>query len=59
MAKRKRIAEWLPWYRGRNYKGDLTEAEKHQLDALRMQPTHPAARWEDGRAIARKKTQVE
>jgi exonuclease I len=31
MWKRKRKAEWLPWYRARNYKGDLTEAEKRQL----------------------------
>jgi hypothetical protein len=41
MCKRK--AEWMPWYRARNYKGDLTEAEKRELDALRMQPRHPAA----------------
>jgi hypothetical protein len=44
---RKRKAEWLPWYRARNYKGDLTEEEKRQLDAFRMQPTHPAARLDD------------
>src|SRR4051812_48997209 len=42
MWKNKRKAEWLPWYRARNYKGDLTEAEKRELDALRMQPKHPA-----------------
>jgi exonuclease I len=43
MWKRKRKAEeWLPWYRARNYKGDLTEAEKRQFDAFRMQPKHPA-----------------
>jgi hypothetical protein len=35
-------AEWLPWYRARNYKGNLTEVEKRQLDAFRAQPTHPA-----------------
>jgi hypothetical protein len=47
MWKRKRKAEWLPWYRVRNYKGDLTEAEKRQLDAFRMQPKHPAADLDD------------
>jgi exonuclease I len=47
MWKRKRKAEWLPWYRARNYKGDLTEAEKRQLDAFRMQPKHPAAQEDD------------
>jgi hypothetical protein len=46
MWKRKRKAEWLPWYRGPNYKGNMTEAEKFQLDAFRMQPTHPAAQWD-------------
>ena len=45
MWKRKR--EWLPWYRARNYEGDLTEAEKRQLDAFRMQPSHPAAKFDD------------
>jgi hypothetical protein len=39
--------EWVPWYRARNYKGDLTEAEKRQLDAFRMQPGHPAATFDD------------
>jgi hypothetical protein len=46
MTKRKRQNEWLPWYRARDYKGDLTEAEKRQLDAFRTQPTHPAANWD-------------
>src|SRR5215213_9302385 len=44
MWNRKRKAEWLPWYRAPNYDGDLTEAEKRELDAFRMQPKHPAAR---------------
>jgi hypothetical protein len=44
MRTLKRKREWLPWYRAHNYKGDLTEAEKRQLDAFRTQPTHPAAR---------------
>jgi hypothetical protein len=47
MWKRKPKGEWLPWYRARDYKGDLTEAEKRQLDAFRMQPKHPAACEED------------
>lgn len=47
MWKRKHKTEWLPWYRARNYKGDLTEAEKRQLDAFRAQPKHPAADLKD------------
>jgi hypothetical protein len=43
----KRKAEWVPWYRARDYKGDLTEAEKRQLDAFRMQPKHPASSEEE------------
>ena len=38
MWKRKRKSEWLPWYRAPDYKGDLTEAQKRELDAFRMQP---------------------
>lgn len=37
----------LPWYRQREYKEDLSEAEKAILDQLRMQERHPAARYED------------
>ncbi|PNE11157.1 MAG: hypothetical protein CR217_10230 [Beijerinckiaceae bacterium] len=47
VKKRKGKPEWLPWYRARNYKGDMTETEKHQLDAFRAQPMHPATRRED------------
>jgi hypothetical protein len=48
MWKRKhKVGEWLPWYRVRNYKGNLTEAEKRQFDAFRMQPKHPAAQLHD------------
>ena len=47
MVKRKRQVEHLPWYRARNYKGDLTETEKRQLDAFRKQPKHPAAEEDD------------
>ena len=43
---KKKQHEHLPWYRKRNYKGNLTEAEKHQLDAFRMQEKHPAAEYE-------------
>jgi hypothetical protein len=43
----KRKAEWVPWYRARNYKGNLTEAEKRQLDAFRIQAKHPAATFDD------------
>jgi hypothetical protein len=45
MTKRK--AEWVPWYRERSYKGNLSEAEKRQLDAFRTQPKHPAATFDD------------
>jgi len=47
VRKRKGKPEWLPWYRSRNYKGDMTETEKRQLDAFRAQPKHPATRTED------------
>lgn len=47
MKKREEKAEWLPWYRAQNYKGNMTEAEKRQLDAFRAQPEHPAMRTED------------
>lgn len=47
MRKREARAEWLPWYRSRDYKGNLTEAQKRQLDAFRSQAKHPAARAED------------
>jgi hypothetical protein len=45
--KRKKIAEWVPWYRAPNYDGTLTEAEKRELDAFRMQPKHPSAQYDD------------
>jgi hypothetical protein len=44
---RKRKADWVPWYRERKYKGNLTEAEKRQLDAFRTQPKHAAASSDD------------
>ena len=39
--------EELPWYRSPGYNGKMSEAEKRQLDAFRMQEQHPAARQED------------
>jgi hypothetical protein len=47
MWKRKQNVRWVPWYRAPGYNGDLTEAEKRQLDAFRSQPRHPAATSED------------
>jgi hypothetical protein len=46
MFGRKKQPEHLPWYRARNYKGNLTETEKRQLDAFRMQEKHPSADYE-------------
>ena len=31
-GRKKKPPECLPWYRARDYKGDLTENEKRQLD---------------------------
>jgi len=44
--------ESLPWYREPNYKGDLTEDEKRELDSLRYRADrqgvkHPAATYDD------------
>ncbi len=35
-------AERLPWYRAKGYDGTLTEGDKRQLDAFRMQDKHHA-----------------
>ncbi|WP_139793307.1 hypothetical protein [Ensifer aridi] len=43
----KQPLEQVPWYRAPGYKGNLTEAEKRQLDAFRMQEQHPSARYID------------
>jgi hypothetical protein len=43
MWKRKSKSERVAWYRAPGYKGDLTEAEKRQLDAFRSERKHPAA----------------
>jgi hypothetical protein len=45
--KRKQDTEWLPWYRVPGFKGKISEAEKRQLDAFRMQKRHPAATMGD------------
>jgi hypothetical protein len=39
-GRKKKPAECLPWYRARDYKGDLTENEKRQLDLFRMRKEH-------------------
>jgi hypothetical protein len=47
-----RKKESLPWYRAPNYKGDLTEDEKRELDLFRYRAErhgikHPAATYDD------------
>ena len=46
MWKRKRKTEFLPWYRAKGYKGNLTEAQKRELDSFRAQDTHPASNYD-------------
>ena len=50
--KKKKQTEPLPWYRARNYKGNLTEEEKRELDFFRHREDnggekHPAADYSD------------
>jgi hypothetical protein len=45
-GRKKKPPECLPWYRARDYKGDLTENEKRQLDSFRMRQEHPAASYD-------------
>ncbi len=45
--KREQRTEFLPWYRVPGFKGKVSEAEKRQLDAFRMQERHPAASYQD------------
>ena len=40
--QRQSSSERLPWYRAPGYSGNLTEAEKRELDAFRIQAHHPA-----------------
>jgi hypothetical protein len=46
LRSRKSSSERLPWYRARGYSGNLTEAEKRELDGFRMQADHPAYQYE-------------
>lgn len=41
-GSKKEKQEWLPWYRVRDFKGNLTEAEKRELDSFRSLSKHPA-----------------
>jgi hypothetical protein len=48
----KEKAKLLPWYRSPNYKGNLTEEEKRELDSFRIreerdEQEHPAASSDD------------
>jgi hypothetical protein len=50
--RKKKEQEKIPWYRKREYKGNLTEEEKRELDSFRWiaaQPggKHPAAEYGD------------
>jgi hypothetical protein len=42
MWRRRKPRERPPWYRAGDYKGNLTEAEKRELDMFRARPEHPA-----------------
>lgn len=39
--------EWVPWYRRKEYKGNLMEEEKRHLDSFRLEEKHPAVAVED------------
>ena len=39
--KKRTPTEKLPWYRRRNYKGDLTEQDKVELDSFRLAAMKP------------------
>ena len=41
------LSETLPWYRELGYDGDLTEAEKRELDDFRALAKHPATEFGD------------
>lgn len=45
--KREEKTEFLPWYRVPGFKGKVSEAEKRQLEAFRMQVRHPASSCQD------------
>ena len=50
-GRKKKRKEPLPWYRARNYKGNLTENEKRELDSFRHRESeggeHPSASYGD------------
>lgn len=39
--------EWVPWYRRKGYRGNLTEEEKRYLDSFRLEKKHPAATFDE------------
>lgn len=39
--------DWIPWYRRKEYKGNLTEEEKRHLDSFRLEENHPAVAFEN------------
>ena len=40
-------SEWKPWYRRKDYKGNLTEDQKRYLDSFRNGEPHPATPFGD------------
>ena len=38
---------WVPWYRRKDYDGNLSEEEKRILDSFRMKDKHPATSSDD------------
>lgn len=43
----KEKTEWVPWYRRKDYRGNLTELEKRHLDSFQNAERHPAAAYHD------------
>lgn len=43
----KEQVEWVPWYRRKGFRGNLTELEKRHLDSFRSAERHPAAQYHD------------
>ena len=39
--------EWMPWYRRKDYRGNLTDEQKRHLDSFRLEEKHPAVAVED------------
>jgi len=39
--------DWTPWYRRKEYRGNLTEEEKRYLDSFRLEEKHPAVAVDD------------